>query len=44
MALTWHEREQERPREPIDWVGLYVWALLGSSVVAALVIGALVGK
>lgn len=42
MALTWHEREQERKREPIDWVGVYVWGLIGSSVLLALAVGALV--
>lgn len=44
MALTWHEREQDRRREPIDWVALYVWGLLGSSVVAALAMGAWLGR
>ena len=44
MALTWHEREQERKREPIDWVGVYVWCLLGVAVVLALGTGAWLGR
>ena len=48
MALIWKERLHERERdvrpEPIDWVGVYVWCLLGASVILALGTGAWLGR
>jgi hypothetical protein len=32
------DRVEKRPRPSIDWIGIYVWALVGASVIAAVAI------